>query len=156
MKQFLFEILDNYLSIQLFLRQGDEMMGDVIRFLISNDSAIDNMTEEDILELATFGDDYIPNDIENLFADFCPGFEDERGIFLSENPEICLKIEKRASLMKEKYLSNLSDEEDLDEYEDALTQMCIDFIKKYPVFKKYYLKINYYDEDENLLKEEFI
>jgi hypothetical protein len=24
------------------------------------------------------------------------------------------------------------------------------------VFKKYYLKINYYDEDENLLKEEFI
>ena len=75
------------------------MMGDVIRFLISDDSAIDNMTEEDILELATFGDDYIPNDIENLFADFCPGFEDEREIFLSENPEICLKIEKRASLM---------------------------------------------------------
>ena len=134
------------------------MMGDVIRFLISNDSAIDNMTEEDILELATFGDDYIPNDIENLFADFCPGFEEEREIFLSENPDVCLslKIEKRASLMKEKYLSNLSDEEDLDEYEDALTQMCIDFIKKYPVFKKYYLKINYYDEDENLLKEEFI
>ena len=92
------------------------MMGDVIRFLISNDSAIDNMTEEDILELATFGDDYIPNDIENLFADFCPGFEEEREIFLSENPDVCLKIEKRASLMKEKYLSNLSDEEDLDEY----------------------------------------
>ena len=56
------------------------MMGDVIRFLISNDSAIDNMTEEDILELATFGDDYIPNDIENLFADFCPGFEERKNI----------------------------------------------------------------------------
>lgn len=132
------------------------MMGDMIRFLISNDSAIDDMTEEDILELATFGEDYIPKDIENLFADFCLGFEEEREIFLSENPDISLKIEERASLMREKYLSNLSDEDDLDEYEDALTQMCIDFINKYPVFKKYYLKINYYDKEENLLKEEFL
>ena len=131
-------------------------MADVIRLLISDDSAIDNMTEEDVLELATFDEDYIPKDIENLFADFCPSFEEEREIFLCEHSDISLKIEERSSVIKEKYLSNLSKENDLDEYEDALTQMCIDFINKYPVFKKYYLKINYYDEEDNLLKEEFL
>ena len=105
---------------------------------------------------STFDEDYIPKDIENLFADFCPSFEEEREIFLCEHSDISLKIEERSSVIKEKYLSNLSKENDLDEYEDALTQMCIDFINKYPVFKKYYLKINYYDEEDNLLKEEFL
>lgn len=123
------------------------------RILISDDSAIDCMSEDDIIELATFDSDWIPRDVENMFADFCPGFERERMMFLEENPELKARLEARAEEMDEKYLSDIG-EGDWDTYDEAMTQMSIDFIKENPSFRKYYLKICYFDECENLIGEE--
>lgn len=126
-----------------------------IRILISNDNAIDNMSEDDIRELATFDRDWIPDDVENLFADFCPGFESIRQRFLDDNPSIMSWLAQREVEMNIKYMSGVADG-DWDAYEDAMSLMCIDFIKRNPLFRNYYLGIGYYDEEKNLIFEEIL
>ncbi len=126
------------------------------RLLISNDEAIDNMTYEDITALSTFSEDFIPRDVYYLFCDFVPDFENKRKQYLENNPQLKEKLNQRANVLNTEYFSKVSSNENYAEYEDKQTQLSIDFINKYPIFKKYYIKINYYDENENLIHEEYL
>ena len=126
------------------------------RLLISNDKAIDNMTYEDIKALTTFSEDFIPRDVYYLFSDFVSDFENKRKQYLENNPQLKKKLWQRADVLNSEYFSKLSKKEDYAEYEDKQTQLSIDFINKYPIFKQYYIKINYYDENENLIHEEYL
>lgn len=114
------------------------------------------MTYEDIKALTTFSEDFIPRDVYYLFSDFVPDFENKRKQYLENNPQLKKKLWQRANVLNSEYFSKLSKKEDYAEYEDKQTQLSIDFINKYPIFKKYYIKINYYDENENLIHEEYL
>ena len=126
------------------------------RLLISDDKAIDNMTDEDITALATFSSDAIPRDVYYLFSDFAPGFENKRKLYFDNNPYLKTKLENKSNEINTKYLSKVYEKENYEEYQDAHVQMSIDFINKYPIFKQYYLKIGYFDEDEKLIHEEYL
>ncbi len=114
------------------------------------------MTYEDITALSTFSEDFIPRDVYYLFCDFVPDFENKRKQYLENNPQLKEKLNQRANVLNTEYFSKVSSNENYAEYEDKQTQLSIDFINKYPIFKKYYIKINYYDENENLIHEEYL